>query len=307
MRHVLIYRGLPSSGKSTAAKKLLQKEPGRWVRVNRDSLREMFNYSNFSHDSEEWIRSVQDQLIIKALRDGYDVICDNTFLVPQTLHKLHRLLATIGDIKVVEVPFNERIAECIRRNELREGKAKVPQEVIHKMAKAAGLDRGRILESREFYYPPREHVANKYIPNETLQPCIISDLDGTLAIIGDRSPYDASNCDTKDSANGAVVEVIKLYNNAGYKIIFVSGRQEKDREPTKCFIEQHLPNISYDLFMRSTNDSRKDSIVKEELFNQHIRDNYNVRAVFDDRLQVCQLWHQLGLPLFRVGDPDASF
>lgn len=27
----------------------------------------------------------------------------------------------------------------------------------------------------------------------------------------------------------------------------------------------------------------------------------------DDRLRVCRMWHSLGLPVFRVGDPDADF
>ncbi len=59
--------------------------------------------------------------------------------------------------------------------------------------------------------------------------------------------------------------------------------------------------------MRKGDDTRPDAAVKEELYSQHIKGKYNVVAVFDDRLQVCRLWHKLGLPLFRVGDPDADF
>lgn len=60
--------------------------------------------------------------------------------------------------------------------------------------------------------------------------------------------------------------------------------------------------------MRPKNDNRKDSVVKKEMFDKYIRDKYYIEAVFDDRLQVCQMWHnEIGLPLFRVGDPDADF
>jgi len=43
------------------------------------------------------------------------------------------------------------------------------------------------------------------------------------------------------------------------------------------------------------------------LYEKCIKGKFNVNAVFDDRLQVCRMWHELGLPLFRVGDPDADF
>lgn len=47
--------------------------------------------------------------------------------------------------------------------------------------------------------------------------------------------------------------------------------------------------------------------MKAELFDQHVRHRYHILGVFDDRLSVCRQWHAMGLPLFRVGDPDADF
>lgn len=32
-----------------------------------------------------------------------------------------------------------------------------------------------------------------------------------------------------------------------------------------------------------------------------------VDGVFDDRARVCRMWYAKGIPLFRVGDPDAEF
>jgi hypothetical protein len=59
--------------------------------------------------------------------------------------------------------------------------------------------------------------------------------------------------------------------------------------------------------MRPEGSGDKDTVVKLAIFNEYIRDNYYVRGVFDDRLMVAKLWHEMGLPLFRVGDPEANF
>jgi hypothetical protein len=59
--------------------------------------------------------------------------------------------------------------------------------------------------------------------------------------------------------------------------------------------------------MRKTGDKRQDAIVKQEIYDTKIKGKYNILAVFDDRPQVCRMWHQNGLPLFKVGDPDADF
>ena len=52
--------------------------------------------------------------------------------------------------------------------------------------------------------------------------------------------------------------------------------------------------------MRATGDFRPDSVVKEEIYNNHIKDNYYVAGVFDDRDSVVKLWRDLGLTCFQV-------
>lgn len=302
MRTVIILRGLPACGKSTFARELLRKEAKRWKRINKDDLRNMLDDGSFDHDREDFIRSVQDTLILKALRDGYDVVIDNTHLVPQTLRKLHRLLESVGNIKVLEKCFNVTVAECKKRNALREGKARVPDNVIDGMSKGAGIDRGRVLEDKEFYYAPKDQQES-YIANQALPKAIIVDLDGTLALMGDRSPFDASQCDIKDKPNKPVIACVKAMYAAGYKIVFMSGREDKDRDPSKRFIEQYLPGLEYELHMRATADSRKDSIVKRELFDANVRDSFNVEFCLDDRDQVVRdTWRAMGLTCFQVAE-----
>src|SRR5260221_208198 len=105
MRTLFILKGIPASGKSTFAHDLLKREPDRFKRVNRDDLRMMIDAGAWSPEKEEFIREVQDTLIRSAFNNGYDVILDNTSLVPTTLKKLHRLAEQVGDVKVIEKGF----------------------------------------------------------------------------------------------------------------------------------------------------------------------------------------------------------
>ena len=53
--------------------------------------------------------------------------------------------------------------------------------------------------------------------------------------------------------------------------------------------------------MREEGDFRKDSIVKEEFYNDVIRDKYFVKYILDDRDQVVEMWRKkLNLPCFQI-------
>jgi hypothetical protein len=132
---------------------------------------------------------------------------------------------------------------------------------------------------------------------------IICDLDGTLAIIGDRSPYDGSSCD-KDKPNWPVILCVLAMYREKYDIIFMSGRYSKYRAPTEVFIKRWLPDVPYELFMRANGDNRKDAIVKQELYDANVRNQYNVLFVLDDRNQVVDFWRSIGLTCFQVAPGD---
>ncbi len=132
---------------------------------------------------------------------------------------------------------------------------------------------------------------------------VICDLDGTLSIFEKvdksqphyRNPYDASTCD-RDLLNEVVAEIID-----GYKVLLVSGREDKYREPTLRFLEKH--GIVYEaLYMRKTGDNRKDSLVKREIYETHIKPVYDVKFVLDDRNQVVEMWRGLGLTCLQVAE-----
>jgi predicted kinase len=324
MRTIWVFKGLPGSGKSSLAAEMIKKEPGRWIRINRDDLRGMVvgpgnnPYGAGRNEREDLVRNLKNELIRQALREGYDVILDDTHLVPQTVKKIHELALTVGDIKVIERGVNVSVEECIRRDALRTGFAKVGEKVIKDMAQGCGVSKGRKLSDKEAYYPPRWAPGGGgdngmgYTDDPSLITTIDCDLDGTTSLLNGRSPYDASSCD-KDPPNTPVIECIKgMYaylmvraaaekkNPHAVKILFTSGREEKYREPTERFLAEHLPGIPYELHMRKTGDMRKDAIIKREMFDNEIKGKWNILFVLDDRNQVVDNWREMGLHCFQV-------
>lgn len=316
MRTIVVTKGLPGCGKSTYAAELVRNEPKRWLRFNRDDMRSMVvGPRNNPHEPrdggrEALVHNLQNEFVRQALREGYDVVIDNTHLVPATLKKLHELAATVGDVKLIEKAFNTSVEECIARDACRSGHAQVGPNVIKAMARAAGIDRGKQLIDKETYYPARWLPGGSgsdqatMAQDESLPRAIICDLDGTLSLLNGRSPYDATHCDD-DLPNHPVIECVKAMHAQGVQVLFTSGRDSKYREPTIRFIERWVKAIDdgavipYQLFMRAEGDMRKDSVVKTEIFDDNIRGRYNVLFALDDRNQVVDNWREMGLTCFQ--------
>jgi hypothetical protein len=140
----------------------------------------------------------------------------------------------------------------------------------------------------------REQMARKL-------PAIIVDFDGTLALKGERKPYDWSRVG-EDQPNLPVVFVVKhlaLFST----VLIVSGRDEECRWQSEMWL--HAQGISFhELFMRPKGDNRPDTEVKREIYEREIRDKYNVLLVIDDRNSVVKQWREMGLPYFQVAEGD---
>jgi len=136
-----------------------------------------------------------------------------------------------------------------------------------------------------------------------MKPAIICDIDGTLANMGGRSPYDFENVD-QDEVKHATAETVRIFARAGYAIILFSGRNDSSREMTIAWLQRN--DIPFDeLVMRRTGDRRKDSKVKREMYERTVRGKYDVLLVLDDRNQVVDMWRkELGLPCFQVDYGD---
>jgi predicted kinase len=68
MLNVIICKGLPGSGKSTWAKKLIDDHPGQYKRINKDDLRAMLDNGKFSKQNEDFVLEVRNQILLMALQ-----------------------------------------------------------------------------------------------------------------------------------------------------------------------------------------------------------------------------------------------
>jgi hypothetical protein len=138
----------------------------------------------------------------------------------------------------------------------------------------------------------------------------ICDIDGTLAIMGDRSPFDWSRVG-EDTPNDPVLRVVIALLEADYDVIFMSGRMDTAdcRRQTELWlgvqIGQHFPvfcmkSCCSPLFMRAEGDYRPDSVVKRELYETHVKPYYDIVGVIDDRGSVVRMWRELGLTVLDV-------
>jgi predicted kinase len=274
---VIMTIGLPGSGKSTWAKMMVRKNPFKYKRVNKDDLRAMLDDSQWSRDNEDSILEVRDLLVLRHLRDGYNVIIDDTNLAPKHRLKIEQLVK--DEFKLSFKYFLDTPLETCIKNDLNRLNS-VGESVIRKMYNQ--------------YLKPKPEVIQK---NFDLENAIICDLDGTLCHLNGRNPYDASTCDM-DGLNVVVAELL-----LGRKVIFMSGREDKYRDKTELFLKKH--DIQYEaLYMRATGDTRKDCIIKKELFDNNVRGKYNIDFVLDDRNQVVDMWRQIGLTCLQVAPGD---
>lgn len=277
---VLLLRGLPASGKSTYSKELVSKDHN-WVRVNKDDLRAMMNNGEFSGKLEKQVIRTEREIAENALKLGKNVVIDDTNFNP-THEEYFRQLAKTYKAEFEVKFFDTPLEECIKRdNERPDG---VGEAVIRKMYNQ--------------YLKPQQAV---YEHNKNLRTAIICDIDGTLAHMTDRSPYDWSRVyqDEVDPIIRKLLDTIKYK----YFVILTSGRDEICREETNKWLREN--DVPYGmLLMRPEGDIRKDSIVKRELFEKYVRPYYNIEFVLDDRNQVVEMWRSLGLKCLQVAEGD---
>lgn len=292
MSKLIITVGLPASGKTTWAKEQVELGKGKVKRVNRDSMREMIDAGKWSKEREKEIVELETKTIRYLLSQDYTVIVDDTNLSEKVKNKWAELAyKCASDFEIVSF-LDVDIHECIRRDQKRPNY--VGEKVISKMY-------------HQFLSPPTPFE----VVQSTLPKAYIFDIDGTLAIHTSRTAFEYEKCGT-DSVNmytkrilDSVYDVLPNYTD---HIIIVSGRPGKEsiKEKTVMWLEEN--EIHYDkLYMIDENDSSRDDLVKRKIYEEHIKNKYEVMGVFDDRLRTCRMWHLMGLPVFRVGDPDANF
>ena len=134
MRQLTVLRGLPGSGKSTYAQKLVDDSSYHTKRVSKDHVRGMIDFGHYSEVDEYIVKDVETMLAIDLLDAGFDVVVDDTNLRYRDVEHWRNVAESYGpgaiDFIVHEIKTDVDV--CIARDAERE--KPVGEERIRQMA-----------------------------------------------------------------------------------------------------------------------------------------------------------------------------
>lgn len=295
MTKLIMCKGLPGSGKSTWAQSEVDNGNKGVVRVNKDEIRAR-DKKTWTHDVEKEVLRVRDKEISEGLSSGKVVISDDTNFAQKHEMRLRELAKKYKATFIINESFLEvSLEECILRDSLRDEYDRVGEKVIRDMYERYLLAPKKVV--------PKEMVIERVTKQLHLPSAVICDLDGTASLSeGLRGPYEHEKA-ANDHVNTPILNILLMASNAGYEVLYVSGREEKFRTESAQFLSNNgFPKGSLD--MRPTGDKRNDAIVKLEIFNKVIRDKFNIEFVLDDRDRVVKMWRDLGLTCLQVNYGD---
>lgn len=286
-----VLRGLPASGKSTVAENIVKNDPNTF-RVNKDLIRKMLHFKDHLPKHERLVAEINNMLVEKILKEGRNVVSDNTNLYERDLNYYEKLAAeNRANFKVIDMQVSPEV--CVERDLKRKrlGERYVGRDVILNMAHR-----------------------HKLVKQE--KQIAIFDLDGTLADIAHRRHYVRNTEDNlpnwkpnwkkffeevgKDTLREEVWLKLTDHVNKGHEIIICSGRPEHTRQDTENWLKHY--SVHYDrLIMRQNGDSRDDVIVKQEFLDKFL-DKSKIVYVADDRPKVVRMWKANGLNVEDFGD-----
>lgn len=292
-----MLQGPPACGKSTWAKGYVKNYPNTII-VSRDSIREGTG-TYWNEERESLITMFEETMVRESLIKGFQIIIDATNLNEKTINKwknisleLHKNMLT----KTFILPYNEALKND--SNRALKGEKSIGHKVIKKFYKQYFPD--LLNESQIQYYKCPYSYQNEY-----LSAAIIIDLDGTIAHMNGRNPYEFNKV-SEDIVDSKLNTLLAMFNT-NIQFIFVSGRMQSQNcyNDTKLWLQLNIkPSRPFLLFMRENNDYRSDDIVKKELYDNNIKDLFNVMGVFDDRNKVVKMWREIGLLTLQVNEGD---
>jgi predicted kinase len=279
--------GLPASGKSTVAKSLQQEVYPDSIRVSKDVLRKMLHFGEYSWQNEKIVGQIEKDIVINALAANLDVIVDDTNLMPYHEAKWKNV-AYDCDVMFIKATQTCDWEECCLRDSMR-GDESVGSDVIKKFAMEIGQVQGKF---------------------------VICDLDGTLCDITARRHFvtQEGKKDWKsffehiaeDELRADVAEKIRLLNEFGYKIVYLSGRPEDYKEQTLAWLTKHGVDFHFALIMRRKGDKREDTVIKKEFLHKYFPNKEQINCIIDDRPSVLRMWRseldEREIAIIDVGD-----
>lgn len=286
MKTITLTKGISGSGKTYWAREQVDKNNGNTININKDDLRAMLHNNHFSKGREDFVLKTQEAITQLALNEGKNVIWSDTNLNPIHWERAQKYKNQTQIVwkDLTDVPLEL----CIERDSKRENP--VGEKVI-----------------RDQYKNYIQKIPEPIVWDVNKLYACVCDIDGTLTTgPKNRGVFDWNKVD-QDEVNEYVADLVRMYKQKpNHVIIIVSGRDGSCRDLTEKWLKEN--NIPYDmLIMREPGDMRADDIVKEEIIDTYILPEYNIKVWIDDRLKVVRMVYNKGIPLLRVGDPEAIF
>lgn len=142
------------------------------------------------------------------------------------------------------------------------------------------------------------------------EDCILVDIDNTVADLSKRLHYvkngnrdwDSFFAEVKnDSPIWQVIRVVNHLYDAGERILLVSGRSGSTREDTIEWLEWNQVRY-HELHMRGSGDTRKDTVIKQEIYDLLVSRGLNPWLAIDDRARIASVWRSNGILTFQCDD-----
>lgn len=288
MKKIVVTVGVSGAGKSTWSHEQWKTNPTGVVVVNRDSIRNLlFGFTDQTiqeyytrpdlNKLEKQVTKYEDTLINEALCEDKTVIVDATHLEKKYLTRFE-----YWNVPIEYKYFDISVKDAIERDSNRS--RKVGAEVIKKQhEKYLNLQ-------RQGDFKPVELVNDIRLPK-----CVLVDIDGTLAHMGDRrSPFEWK----KVGLDYVDTQIKSVVNSLQTKIFICTGRDGICLDETIKWLDSN--NIHYDkVFIRKEGDMRPDWQIKAEIWQQISKDYY-IDFLIDDRMQVVRHARALGLKVLQV-------
>lgn len=131
MPKIIVLSGLPASGKTTWAKKWVEEEPTKRIRVCRDDIRHMLG-KYWVPEREDIVTEIEQDAVYRGLEQDYDVVVDATNFRKNFWKLFLDSLSKTHYCQLEYKFFDTPLEECIERDSKREV-GKVGKEVIMNM------------------------------------------------------------------------------------------------------------------------------------------------------------------------------